>query len=374
MMLQPQLDPPVMPLDTPVYEKDDPAVAAKQAGLRYVHDSMPGIQRKKAGKHFRYLGTDGQPVTNLKEIERITKLGIPPAWTEVWICTRPNGHIQATGRDAKGRKQYRYHDRWRTVRDETKYTRMIAFGEVLPQIRAQTTKDLAKHGLSRERVLATVVQLLDATAIRIGNEEYAKENASFGLTTLHNEHVDVTGQKMHFHFKGKSGKVHIIELKDQRLAKIIKKLQDLPGQEIFQFVDDAGETHSIESDDVNDYLHALTHQDFTAKDFRTWTGTVCAAEALKELGVFDSPTQAKKNISDAIKQAAAKLGNTPAICRKSYVHPGILGAYLNGTLTTPLTEDVAQPAPDHGLRPQEAEVLDLLKKLEQANEGQQGAA
>lgn len=368
------LDRAIPPPDEMFYEKEDPSVVAKQAGLRYVQDSMPGIMRQKAGKHFRYIGTDGQAVSNPTELERITKLGIPPAWTQVWICPRPNGHIQATGRDAKGRKQYRYHDRWRAVRDETKYTRMIAFGEALPQIRAQTTQDLTHRGLTRERVLATVVQLLDATALRIGNEEYVKENDSFGLTTLHNEHVVVAGQSMHFHFKGKSGKEHTIELHDQRLAKIIKKLQDLPGQEIFQCVDDAGETHSIASDNVNEYLHAITHQDFTAKDFRTWTGTVCAAEALKELGVFDSPTQAKKNIAAAIKRTATKLGNTPAICRKSYVHPGILGAYLRGTLMTEPIEDVAQPVPEHSLRPQESAVLALLKKLQQTNEEQQGAA
>jgi DNA topoisomerase-1 len=342
-------------------DAENPLVAAKLAGLRYVHDSMPGIRRKCAGKGFTYIGPDGRVIRDKAELARIKKLGIPPAWTEVWVCPSARGHIQATGRDAKGRKQYRYHDLWRCIRDETKFHRMIAFARALPHIRARLNADLGQRGLSRERVLATVVRLLDETLIRVGNEEYARKNESYGLTTMHNEHVDVEGTSLRFRFRGKSGKEHEVELRDKRVARIVSRLQDLPGEELFQYVDDAGEVRSIGSDDVNAYLHEISGEEFTAKDFRTWGGSVVAAEALKELGDFETQTQAKRNIAQAIKAAAAHLGNTPAICKKSYVHPGVLEAYLNHLMAHvgAMGRPVARPI--EGLRPQESALLALLE-------------
>jgi DNA topoisomerase I len=346
-------------------EADDPIEAAKAAGLRYVSDTSPGIGRKRAGKHFSYIGLDGKPIRNPKELERIKSLGIPPAWTNVWICPRPNGHIQATGRDAKGRKQYRYHPRWREVRDATKYDRIIAFGEALPRIRKQTSHDMSLSGLPYEKVVATVVQLLDATLIRVGNEEYARENNTFGLTTLRSEHVDVSGSEIEFNFRGKRGKEHTIGVKDRRLAKIVKRCQELPGHELFQYYDDDKVLRTIESDDVNEYLQKITGQNFTAKDFRTWGGTVVATRMLEELGTFESETQAKKNVVQAIKAASTELGNTPAICRKCYVHPGIIDAYMNGSLLNflKLHSEKELAASTDGLRPDEAVVLAFLRQL-----------
>jgi DNA topoisomerase I len=342
----------------------DPEEAAEAAGLRYVRDDRPGIRRERDGDDFRYLGRDGQPITNARTLARIQSLGIPPAWTDVWICADPRGHIQATGRDAKGRKQYRYHPRWREVRDETKYGRMMAFGQALPQIRARVDADLARPGLPREKALATVVRLLEKTFIRVGNEEYARQNDSYGLTTLRNEHVEVAGSKVRFHFRGKSGKEHDIDLADRRVARIIRKMQDLPGQEVFAYKDDDGEARSIDSDDVNAYLREITGQDFTAKDFRTWAGTVLAAMALEEAEIGETNAQAKKNVVRAIETVAARLGNTPAICRKCYVHPAIISSYLDGTLVESMKQRVAEAldAGPRGLDRQEASVLRLLQE------------
>jgi DNA topoisomerase-1 len=340
-----------------------PIKAAKAAGLRYVTDATPGIHRKRAGKHFSYTGLEGKPIHDEEVLKRIRSLGIPPAWTNVWICPNPRGHIQATGRDAKGRKQYRYHPKWRAIRDETKYDRMIAFGEALPTIRERVEHDLKRSSLPREKVLATIVRLLDITSIRIGNEEYARENGSFGLTTMQEDHVDVEGSKVQFHFRGKSGKEHLIDVKDRQLAKIIKRFQDLPGHELFQYIDEDKELRTVTSDDVNEYLQEITGQEFTAKDFRTWAGTVTATCALLDLGEYESQTQAKKNVVRAIETAATHLGNTPAICRKSYVHPEIIDAYLDGELLKAVKQDEqAVVEALHRLRPEEIALLAFLEQ------------
>jgi len=346
-----------------ISEAVDLVEAAKAAGLRYVTDAMPGIRRKRSGKNFSYIDAKGQLIRDCKELERLKALAIPPAWTEVWICPNPHGHILATGRDAKGRKQYHYHPQWRAVRDETKYHRMIAFGEVLPAIRERTSKDLALPGLPREKVLATIVRLLDTTMIRVGNEEYARENNSFGLTTLHNDHVDVSSEKIKFHFRGKSGKEQEIDVRDRQLARIVKRCQDIPGHELFQYLDEEGQSHTVDSADVNDYLREISGQDFTAKDFRTWGGTVYAVRVLRELDEFGSETQAKKNIMQASKFAAKQLGNTPTICRKCYVHPAVLDAYLNRSLLPVLkqaSEKKATNSPNE-LDAEESKVLAFLQ-------------
>ena len=341
----------------------NPAEVARSAGLRYVSDTAPGIKRKRVGKNFSYIGLDGKPIHDQEALQRIRSLGIPPAWTDVWICPSPNGHIQATGRDAKGRKQYRYHPRWREVRDETKYNHMIAFGEALPTIRARVNHDLKLHGLPRVKVLAAVVWLLDTTAIRVGNEEYAKENGSFGLTTLRNQHVDISGSKIYFHFRGKGGKEHTVSVQNRQLAGIVKRCQDLPGHELFEYVDDNGQLSTVESADVNEYLRQVSGSGFTAKDFRTWAGTVFAMDALKGLGEAENQTKAKKNIGQAIEIAAEHLGNTKTICRKCYVHPAVIDSYLEGSLLTSLSLQHVEPAADTtGLRPEEAHVLQFLKQ------------
>lgn len=343
----------------------DSLETASAAGLHYVSDAMPGIQRKRAGQHFSYLDADGRPIRNPDELQRIKSLSIPPAWTHVWICPSPQGHLQATGRDAKGRKQYRYHSRWREIRDATKYEHIIAFGETLPSIRERTNQDLALAGLPRAKVLATVVRLLDTTMIRVGNEEYTRENRSFGLTTLHNRHVAVNGSKLHFHFRGKGGKEHEIEIQNKQLASIVKRCQELPGYELFEYIDEHGEQHALDSSDVNDYIREISTHDFTAKDFRTWGGTVIAAHALEELGDFETQTQAKKNVVQAIQTTAEHLGNTAAICRKCYVHPAIIDAYLDGSLLAFLrshTRHEMKNAPTE-LRPDEAVVLAFLQQL-----------
>ena len=348
--------------ETTVVEVASPVEAAKEAGLRYVSDTQPGIQRKRVGKNFSYIGRDGKAIHDQKELKRIRSIGIPPAWTNVWICPNPRGHIQATGRDAKGRKQYRYHAKWREIRDETKYDKMIAFGKALPALRARVDHDLALKGLPREKVLATVVRLLDTTSIRVGNAEYTRENGSVGLTTMRDDHVEVEGTKVHFHFRGKGGKEHEIDVRDRQLARIVKKCQDLPGQELFQYVDEDQDVHAISSDDVNTYLKEITGQEFTAKDFRTWAGTVMATCALLDLGDYETQTQAKKNVVQAIKSAAEHLGNTPAICRKSYVHPEVIDAYLQGSLQKAVqqqSQEEIQKALD-GLKPEEIALLAFL--------------
>ena len=337
-----------------------PPDAAKAAGLRYVNDTRPGIRRD--GNKF--FDAAGAAVTDDATLARIKSLVIPPAWTDVWICPQANGHLQATGRDARGRKQYRYHARWRTVRDEVKYERMLNFGKALPAIRKEVDRALKLPGLPREKVLATIVYLLEATMMRIGNEEYARTNKSFGLTTLHNRHVKVDGSAIAFRFRGKSGVFHDIQLHDRRLAKIIARTRELPGQELFQYIDKGGERHSIDSSDVNDYLRGITGEEYTAKDFRTWSGTVLAALALQEFEKFDSETQAKKNIVRAIEAVAAKLGNTPSICRKCYVHPAVLESYLEGNVLDALRASSEQAMVEdlHALTPEEAAVLAMLQQ------------
>ncbi|WP_343731357.1 DNA topoisomerase IB [Duganella sp.] len=338
-------------------------VAARLAGLRYVHDDQPGIARQLRGKQFRYLDADGKAVTDQETLARIKALVIPPAWTDVWICKHPLGHLQATGRDARGRKQYRYHARWRTHRDEAKYGRMLSFGKALPSIRRTVDAALRLPGLPREKVLATIVYLLEATLMRIGNEEYARENKSFGLTTLRERHVRLNGGKVEFRFRGKSGVHHAVEVHDRRLANIINRMRDLPGQDLFQYEDDDGNPHAIGSADVNEYLQTITGADYTAKDFRTWAGTVLAAVALKEYEKYDSEAQAKKNIVQAIESVAKKLGNTPTICRKCYVHPAVIESYLDGTMLKTLRRRARQELQEdlHALHPEEAAVLALLQ-------------
>ncbi len=342
----------------------DPAASARAAGLRYVTDEGPGIHRRRAGKGFVYHDEGGAVVRDPATLARIRALAIPPAWTGVWIAPGENGHIQATGRDAKGRKQYRYHARWRRVRDETKYTKMVAFARALPRIRAQVRRDLALPGLPRRKVIATVVRLLETTLIRVGNEEYARDNKSFGLTTMRDQHVKVSGPNIRFQFHGKSGKHHTIDLTDHHLAAIVKRCQDLPGQELFQYVDDDGAQQAIDSADVNEYLREIAGDEFTAKDFRTWAGTVLAALALDELRTFDSKAQAKRNVVRAIEQVAKLLGNTPAICRKCYVHPAIFEAYDDGLALDVLKRRAEERMRSSmkGLRPEEAAVLALLQE------------
>ena len=337
--------------------------AARAAGLRYVKDGRPGIRRERRGDQFAYFRADGREITDERELDRIRRLAIPPAWTGVWICPYPNGHLLATGRDAKGRKQYRYHPRWRVVRDENKYNRMVAFAEALPGIRARVQEDLQLKGLPRRKVLATVVRLLETTFIRVGNEEYARQNRSFGLTTLRDRHVEVDGSTVRFSFRGKAGKQHAVDVTDRRIAGIIKRCQDLPGYELFQYVDENGEPQVVDSADVNEYLRELSGQEFTAKDFRTWAGTLLAALALDEFEAFDSEAQAKKNVVRAIEEVAKRLGNTPAISRKSYVHPAVLDAYVDGqTLRTykARAEETLRDAIE-GLEPEEAAVLAFLR-------------
>jgi DNA topoisomerase-1 len=347
-----------------VVPNSEPLVAAKAAGLRYVTDSMRGIARQASGEGFRYIDAHGEPVLDPDTLARIKSLVIPPAWTDVWICPLANGHLQATGRDAKKRKQYRYHPRWRSVRDESKYERMLNFGRALPQIRAAVDAALKLSGLPREKVLATIVRLLEVTMMRIGNEEYARTNKSFGLTTLRTRHVKVDGKAVEFHFRGKSGVFHNIKVEDRRLARIIARTRELPGQELFQYVDGDGERHTVDSADVNDYLRAITGEDYTAKDFRTWSGTVLAALALHEFEQFDSEAQARKNIVRAIESVAERLGNTPTICRKCYVHPAVLESYLDGTIAEALRERTERELTEdlHSLSSEEGAVLALLQQ------------
>ena len=306
----------------------EPEGAAKAAGLRYVNDSQPGIARLRSGSGFRYVGADGKAIKDEKTLERIRKLVIPPAWENVWICTRDDGHLQATGRDARKRKQYRYHARWREVRDETKYGRMLAFSRALPRIRRRVNQDLGLTGLPRDKVLATVVRLLEITRIRVGNEEYARENASYGLTTLRTRQVQVRGSTMSFRFRGKSGVHHSVALSDPKLASIVRRMRDLPGYELFQYVDEDGETRAVGSSDVNEYLKSIAGEEFTSKDFRTWAGTVLAAEALRAL----DPPVVKRKLTQAIEDVARQLGNTPAVCRKCYIHPAVIDSYMGGRL------------------------------------------
>jgi DNA topoisomerase-1 len=342
----------------------DPRDAAETAGLLYVSDEEPGIRRKKAGKGFTYLKPDGGRVEDKATLDRIRSLAIPPAYTDVWICPKANGHIQATGRDAKGRKQYRYHPAFREVRESTKYDHMIEFAKGLPAIRKTIDEHMSLPGLPREKVLATVVHLLDNTLIRVGNSDYARQNKSYGLTTLRDPHVKVDGAELKFQFKGKSGKTWRLSVKDRRIAKIVKACQDLPGQDLFQYLDENGEQQSVTSADVNAYLREITGRDITAKDFRTWAGTVLAAMALSEFEEFDSEAKAKKNIRAAIEKVSSRLGNTPTICRKCYVHPEVFSCYLEGALLLQIKDEVEEELREDlaVLRPEEAAVMALLEE------------
>src|SRR5437016_13490287 len=335
----------------------DPIESARAAGLRYVSDLSSGIRRKRAGKGFTYSDSDGRTVRDPETIRRIKRLTVPPAWTDVWICPDPRGHLQATGRDARRRKQYRYHPRWREIRDAVKYDRMVAFAAALPEIRERTDGDLERPGMPRQKVLAAIVRLLEETRIRIGNAEYRKENGSFGLTTLRNRHVEVMGSDVRFSFRGKSGKLHHVDLQDRRLARIMKRFLEIPGQELFQFLDESGEAKPIDSADVNAYLREISGEDFTAKDFRTWAGTILAARFLRETIARPNTRGAKKQLVRAIARVADELGNTPAVCKKGYIHPAVVAAYLAGGLKPVKEKDDVDP---YTLSAEERSLLALL--------------
>ncbi len=329
--------------------------AAKEAGLAYVTDDRPGISRRRSGKGFAYHDAGGKAVRNKKTLERIRALAIPPAWSDVWIAASPNAHMQATGRDARGRKQHRYHAKFREVRDSAKFDHLAEFAAALPALRARITRDMRKQGVPREKVVAAIVHLLDTTLIRVGNDEYAKQNGSYGLTTLRNQHAEVKGDQLRFVFKGKSGKSWRLTTKDRRVAKIVKATQDLPGQRLFQYRDEAGEIAQVTSTDVNDYLREVTGADITAKDFRTWGGTVLAAAELSHLAKSDDKLTAKANVKDAVQTVATSLGNTPTICRKCYIHPRLIEDYLDGGFKLPRSSK-------QGLSKHEAGVLAYLSR------------
>ncbi len=348
-------------------EPPDPEASAKAAGLRYVTDGKPGIRRHARGedvKTFEYTADPhGDEITDEATLGRIKSLVIPPAWTDVWICKQPNGHLQATGRDARGRKQSRYHPKWREVRDEGKYERMVRFASALPKVRERVNADLKLHGMPRNKVLATIVSVMELTHIRVGNQEYARENKSYGLTTMRNKHVEVHGAEVTFSFQGKSRVHHTISLHDKRLARIIKACEEIPGYELFQYLDHEGNHHAIDSTDVNEYLREITGEHFTAKDFRTWAGTVLAAGMLREIGPYQTAKEGKKNVLEAIKAVAKQLGNTPAVCRKAYVHPAVLEAYLAGNISAETAkEEIEEEIAEHenALRQEELVLLDLL--------------
>jgi DNA topoisomerase-1 len=341
-----------------------PRESARDAGLRYVTDARPGIRRIRSGRGFRYLQPDGSPLSDRAQVDWIKSLAIPPAWSDVWICPDRRGHLQATGRDARGRKQYRYHPDWRAKRDEAKYDRLLDFARALPRLRRRVRADLARPGLSREKVLAAAVRLLEATLLRVGNVEYARENKSFGLTTLRNRHARVETSTVRLRFIGKAGKVTEVTLEDRRLARIIGRLQDLPGQELFQYLGDDRRAHAIGSEDVNAYLQAVTGADFTAKDFRTWAGSVHAAAALSGADVPERDSQAKRNVVRAMELVSEELGNTPAVSRSAYVHPSIIDAYLEGDLARPVASRGRRASgSDLGsLKVREAELVALLRR------------
>jgi DNA topoisomerase-1 len=347
---------------SPVAAAADPLIAAKIAGLRYVGDAARGIRREVRGESVRYRDAGGRLLRDKAHLARIRSLAIPPGWTDVWICPHPDGHLQATGRDARGRKQYRYHPQWARVRDETKFDRMIAFGRALPRVRVRADEALSRPGLDREKVLATIVRLLELTLIRVGNEEYARQNESYGLTTLRNRHVQVTGDRVHFGFRGKSGVRHAIDLRDRRLARVVKRCRELPGYELFSYLDEEGQARSIDSSDVNAWLHEVAGEAFTAKDFRTWAGTMLAARALCAAEEFTSETEAKRRVVEAIATVSSRLGNTPAVCRRCYVHPGVIASYLAGELVPSLRGDLAADAApgDEDLSSAERAVMKFL--------------
>jgi DNA topoisomerase I len=351
-----------------VLQAEEPRVSARRARLRYTSDLEPGIQREVIDKVFVYKYPNAKVVRDKKVLERIRKLVIPPAWTDVWICMDPNGHLQATGRDKRGRKQYRYHPKWAAVRDENKFSRILAFGRKIPSIRKRLQDHLALPGLPREKVLATVVQLLEKSLIRVGNLEYAKTNNSYGLTTLKNKHVKVNGSVLKFRFRGKGGKDYVVGVKNARIARVVRHCQEISGQQLFQYIED-GETRSVTSTDVNEYLRSIAGEEFSAKDFRTWAGTIQAAVELQTFEQFESETQSKKNIVEAVRRVAQSLGNTPAICRKCYIHPYILESYSNGEMNGQLKcKPPEEPETEStSLSPQERAVLAFLeKKLEKS--------
>jgi DNA topoisomerase-1 len=347
----------------PIEAALDPELAAKHAQLRHVDDTGPGITRHKARNGFDYRLSDGALLRDIDTLKRIRSLAIPPAWTGVWISPDPNGHLQATGRDVRGRKQYRYHPRWREVRDEAKYSKLLIFSRALPKLRARVEEDLKLPGLTRERVLAAIVRLMDMTLFRIGNNEYAKDNKSFGLTTLRDRHVAIEGSRIHISFRGKHGKHHETDINDRRLARIIKNCRDLPGYELFQYLDDNGDRHTVGSAEVNDYLREVTGEEITAKDFRTWAGTKLAAEALQEFELFDTDAERKKAVLRAVDKVAKHLGNTPAICRSCYIHPAVLDGYLDGTLLKSLAEETRNYLAENieGMSAEEAAVTAFLR-------------
>jgi DNA topoisomerase I len=342
----------------------DPIKSAKASGLRYVTDSSPGITRHRVGAGFKYIDPRGRRLRSAELLRRFRSLAIPPAWVDVWISPLPDGHLQATGRDARGRKQYRYHPRWRELRDQTKYDRMMAFGRTLPILRDTLDDDLMRSGLPRRKVIATVVKLLETTLIRVGNEAYARQNKSFGLTTMRHKHVKVRGTKIRFEFRGKGGVDFELDIHNRRLANIVKRCQELPGQELFQYIDEEGQRRRIDSSDVNEYILEVTGDEFTAKDFRTWAGTVLAARAFQEVRHFNSKAEAKRNIVKAIETVAKRLGNTRAVCRKCYIHPAVINSYLDGTLVSVLARrakrEMAGPLSD--LAPEEAAVMAILEQ------------
>jgi len=341
--------------------------SARSAGLVYVTDRAPGIQRRRRGRGFRYTDQHGHVIRRRSDLDRIARLAVPPAWKDVWICPNPKGHLQACGRDARGRKQYRYHADWRQVRDESKYGQMLAFAMALPAVRRQIAKDLSASGMPRRKVIAAVVQLLEKTLIRVGNDEYARDNNSFGLTTMRNRHVKVSKSTLRFRFTGKAGKSHDIAFNDARLARIVRRCQDLPGHELFGYVDDEGKVQDIGSADINDYLREVTSQDFTAKSFRTWAATVLAACALQEFPDYTSTAHAKRNVNKAIEAVAGMLGNTPAICRKSYIHPAIVDAYTDGSLPrTRRSRKLKAVASPSDFQRMETAVLTWLHRLQRA--------
>jgi len=339
-------------------ELADAPQAAKEAGLHYVVEGSAGFMRRRVGKGFTYQSADGGRVTDRAQLARIRALAVPPAWTDVWISANPRGHIQATGRDARGRKQYRYHSEFRTIRDSAKFQHLVAFAETLPRIRARVTADMGLPALPREKVVATVVDLLEATLIRVGNVDYARDNKSYGLTTLSNGHIKINGSELRFRFTGKSGRAWRVNLKSRRVAKVLRACQDLPGQQLFQYEGADGEVHNVTSTDVNDYLRAVSGLDISAKDFRTWAGTVDAAWGLRRAGAAASEAEAKRELKAVLQEVAARLGNTVTICRKCYVHPQIIDFFLQGQLA--LAFDASKGRRKSGLTPEEDAVLALL--------------
>jgi DNA topoisomerase I len=339
----------------------NPRRTARWGGLQYVSDAMPGIRRRRTGKAFTYIDSSGRPIRDARTLLRIRRLAIPPAWTDVWISPESNGHLQATGRDARVRKQYRYHDQFRKEREAVKYEHLVAFARMLPRIRRRTARDLSLPELPRKKVLATVVNLLEKTLIRVGNPEYARENGSFGLTTLRNRHVMIAGSELRFHFTGKSGKERRLAISDRRIARVVRACQSLPGQQLFQYRDHTGARVGITSADINGYLREITGRDVTAKDFRTWGGTMMAAAALRALPAFGTRTEAKKNLNEVVKRVARKLGNTPAICRCCYIHPHIIECYGQGRLAGDLIRAPSRERVARTLSRAEAAVLALLK-------------